>query len=726
MITKEIDSIDIPDIANIACECFIDDPFYIDINKNRVKRIEILKSIFIKSINICVNYGMAFGVIEDNEFVGFVLAFNYSELKTFHPDEFSHIFFGSSISDSLTRKMKDEFTRINDEYISGNEFIYLLAVAVKEKYRLQGLATAMVDRIKKAYPQYNIFSDVSNEKSISIYKSLGFDILGVRRNCTFVRYLSKHDKLVFNTDKIHIAVPVDFPMSELLEKELRFKTIEIDNVSVCYGKNPYFIYAIGNLSEAKVYDVTYNDLLCYQRKINVLLYSEILHNSHNDDDGFVFYVSNQRKCPSMHLNDETKKYLCEKKAEWDIIPDCYTSIPVFCNDFQLVRNNSNNSNFLINRLLIALQFRTNYEAGIPIENNKESFKSRIMRFYLGNIKIQIQSEAVINFNGVIEDPIKICDPVEVALVASIDINTNCGVVHMISLSCGLIISQFLDSISRNQISVITSSGVLNLYEYLSSEYKIYKKGSAKTFLTIPRKRKDIPDNLLASLLFCETYYNDGEELGRVADKEILKIISDEWGFSQYNYANVYAYSNILIQISDSFAGRISDRLQDESITLFYIELLLFEEAALNTANDSITLFLTRLDKYGPNKVLVNIDNIISRHVKSIEFWDIRMNYPSSKKSVENIKAAFKIVEIRDIFNRNLEQLFKIYNTRSDIIDKAEYSILTAIGAVLTVISVMSLAIDSSNRVLLYIASIVVVIVIVLKNLIFKKLLKRKR
>ena len=62
-----------------------------------------------------------------------------------------------------------------------------------------------------------------------------------------------------------------------------------------------------------------------------------------------------------------------------------------------------------------------------------------------------------------------------------------------------------------------------------------------------------------------------------------------------------------MQISDTLQGSVTERIIKESITLFYIELILFEEAAIYIADDRIVNFLTQLDQYSPNQVLKNIN-----------------------------------------------------------------------------------------------------------------------
>ena len=178
----------------------------------------------------------------------------------------------------------------------------------------------------------------------------------------------------------------------------------------------------------------------------------------------------------------------------------------------------------------------------------------------------------------------------------------------------------------------------------------------------------------------------------------------------------------MIQLSDTLQGSMTERIIKESITLFYIELILFEEAAIHIANDKIVNFLTQLDQYSPNQVLRNINFIISTHVRTIEFWDIQMNYPSSKKSVADIRRAFKIRKEQEKIECNKAQLLTIYQIRSGIVDRTEASILSAAGVILTVISVIDLITDTSKSPLLSITALLVGILLLIKRFIFQKIL----
>jgi hypothetical protein len=70
--------------------------------------------------------------------------------------------------------------------------------------------------------------------------------------------------------------------------------------------------------------------------------------------------------------------------------------------------------------------------------------------------------------------------------------TQCGVLHLISLSCGLPITQLLDSVSRNQINIIkATSQSENFYQYIKNEFDLEKKVQLKVLLPFLKKGKKL-------------------------------------------------------------------------------------------------------------------------------------------------------------------------------------------------------------------------------------------
>lgn len=693
----------ITSVAKLCAICFIDDPFYKDLSPDYDIRAEKLTSLFAKSLSISIKYGVVYGHIVNDAFVSFAIWVDYHRLKRESITDFEFVFKGEGQPD-LAKVLCSESNVIDLHLESCKKCLFLLAIGVSQSFRKRGLGQQLIEVVTKAYPQYNLFSDISNKDSLKIYQNLNFKIVGMFNNLYFVKYVSKSEKWFLDNNIIFLAVPLQLNISFLEYVDKGYTILE--NI-ICDSVNKGFVQSIFFKTKVKIIQIKYSELLKYQRLINLLYYDEVVYFDKKENRSIICYCFEEK----VSVDD---RFVFDPKAneqELNLIPDCMISIPVEYNCIDCLKNNSDPIPSIIEKTMLALDFRTNYESGIPVEGlENKGFKDRIERYYLGIISIQIVRENQLSFND-ISDDVPIGSNVNIGLIISIDKYSKCGVLHMISLSCGLMITQLLDSISRNQIIVETSDGNLcNLYFYIKQNFNLCKKGSAKSFITFSQNRDTINDDILSSLLFCETFYNDGEALGKVVDRDISEKLIEKYGIAQYNYACVYSYTNTVIQISSVFQDLIDKRISQESITLFYIELILFEESAINILDNKIVKFLNNIDDYSPNDVLKDINVMISDFVKTSDFWDIQMNYPSTKRSIDEIRKGFGVDRERLVLKSHKEYLMDIYNTRNDIVNKSESYVISLLGAILTALSAATYFKDGTwNTALLIVVSVILLL-----------------
>lgn len=206
MIIKPIKIADIDIVAQVAAECFADDHFYASLHSDREQRKELLKKLFIESIHICILHGHAYFYESKGECIAFALWFNYNRLKKLDIKAFNHIF--TSTDNHLEGKLKEELHSIENILNGSREYFYLLAIGVTPSHRRQGIATTLVRKMLDTYPQYNLFADVSNQRSLKIYEQLGFEILEKSGSCTFIRLLSQQkDYCIPEDNNIYLAIP---------------------------------------------------------------------------------------------------------------------------------------------------------------------------------------------------------------------------------------------------------------------------------------------------------------------------------------------------------------------------------------------------------------------------------------------------------------------------------------------------------------------------------------
>lgn len=480
----QIEDKDVEAISTLAANCFLDDPFYVQLSHDVNERFSLIKDIFRKSTRICIKYGLAYGHKEEDKFISFILLFNYEELKKYDIQGFNYIFRNSIINEEVRQSLANEITEIENIINKSDEFFYLLAIGVDNQYRRNGYASLLVKTCMDTYPNYNMFGDVSNSSSINLYTNLGFNVIKKESDLTFVVYYAEQDNIILNNEEIWLAVPKTFDENIIglnISNEFDHK---IKNIKVVDEKTPFFVPSLDNDSLVRIIQISYYDLIKYQRYINVLFFIE--RKIYIKDKFVLLYTSDEFNFNGLNFLKE--KDCSYDKKEWDIIPDLFTSIPVRYNDKnKLVTKNKRS--FLVNRLLKSLDFRTTFESGIPIQLlDSKKFKYRIERYYLGTVKLQILEENLVSFNGLKQNETPLGCPTSVELIISIDNQTNSAVLHLMSLSFGLLMTHYLDSVSRNQVNVLVDNKNINLYHYLETNFGIEKKVVLK--ISLPFRKKE--------------------------------------------------------------------------------------------------------------------------------------------------------------------------------------------------------------------------------------------
>ena len=712
---------EIREAAAFGCANFKDDPYYADVLAQGGEAE--LTRIFEKSIDICIRFGIAKKIEHNGKVVAFLLAFNYYKMKICHRQEFGH-FFTLDGNAAKSRSLEKERKFLESCMDGSKDYIYLLAVAVSPAMRRKHIASSLIHELVLTYDHFGIIADVSNPLSLGIYKREGFEFSGKADGCTIVK--KKGDKPYDYGRSPRLVIPADYDAPCL--QGTPYRLVRCSRLRPVH-ELPFFVPQTETETEARLYELDFDKLLQFQREAgltNCIEKTVYIENA----PAVCYLVSDYNLYDAEEIKKNIHTFDGEiyraKSTEWSFIPDVITCIPIQYSDISVLQKaHFEKYNRSALHILQALEFRTEYESGVPFAKSREGFKNRIRRFYLGSFDIQLLCEQSLCFQG-IEKDVPCGEAYKANIFVSVDTRSSIGVFHIVCMSCGLLLTQYLDCVSRNQINILDAGKTVNLFEYILNNYGLEKNGSAKNIITIFRDRKDVSDDLLASVMFSETLYDEGESLGRVADPEIREKLKSPNGFSQYGYAAAYSYNNLIVQLSKTLCSSVENRIVTESVTMYLAELAVFEESAICFANKYIVKYLSEIDGKSSSQTLKSYGNILSEYAKTIDFWDIQMNYTSSQKSTDEIRKAFRIDKQLEIYARNQSALKEVYQTKSDYVDKVESSILTAVGAILTVISIFGFAEDPGNHIFLGIAGVAVACLLFLKSRLFKHKNKRNK
>ncbi len=675
---------DLRDVEKLYLECFADDPYFKTQYPDPEQMRHAACHVFHNNILFCIRQGFCFGIRDgEDRLLAFLLCFDYNAAKNASPDDFCRIF-GCASPDELPYQ-KELHEKIRRE----NKTLYILSIAVREQDRKQGVGSSLIDHLIVSYPDCDLVSDVSNPRSLPIYEKRGFTISLIDEGYYCVcRSSETNDSPQDGNGRICVLIPettfldrnrIGYAIVSERRFVIGYESAEQAGVS-------FYRRKASGVAEGRIVAFDAQSFLEYQRLINVMQYDEERYP--------LFYVYAQllEYVEEPLLNDMLREMKEHRTQEWAVIPDVFISIPIEYSDAD--RFVPDGKSKISECLASYLDFRTSYEVGIPSSVSRvddlASLKKRIRRVFLGSIRVQLLAE--LTPENTSRQREKIGPSAYVFLYVSYDEMSNCGVVTLCSLSSPFLVSHYLDSMVRNQIIVCGAEKEENLFEYLHDRFGIVKQGTPKAYVIIP-KGDCLSANQIASLLASETIYPDGEVFGRITDKEIIAIATDPAGAGQYDRATIRAYKNVVLKFPPSIIESVLDRIREETIMLFYMELILFEEAALHIANRSIIQTLSSHEIIDPVRFLKNVESIYDRFSNTIDFWDIKVNYPTSQKSVKMLREAFCIDELYKEFERNQAYLQRVFDTKCDIIDRKESKSMNGSLAIISILAIFSALID---------------------------------
>ena len=121
--------------------------------------------------------------------------------------------------------------------------------------------------------------------------------------------------------------------------------------------------------------------------------------------------------------------------------------------------------------------------------------------------------------------------------------------------------------------------------------------------------------------------------------------------------------------------------------------ILLEEAAIQIADREIIRLITSKAVDEPVEFLKQVENIYDNFSKTIDFWDIQVNYPTSQKSIDMLRQAFKIKDQLAFMQRNQAQMQTVFDTKCDIIDRNDSKRMDTSLAIISILAIFSAWID---------------------------------
>ena len=390
-------------------------------------------------------------------------------------------------------------------------------------------------------------------------------------------------------EEILLILPGQEVLLEMGIEEAEVTMVKLTGYEIVRSeKGSAFFRKPGAACEGVLLQCDYEQLLRYQRFINLTNYEE--HFEQTDRGKALIYSEKYQSDSSLLWNDLLREMVKTRKAEWSIVPDSYIMYPVTYKEQDRLLECACYDNQEIGNYMHYMDIRLQCETGVPFGKDgidlMERYKNRLERIPLGRLRVRITLEMILDILDHEDQPVG-CDA-EAEAVLSIDRLSHIGVLTLVSLSTPFLLSHFLDNIVRNQLMVIEENGeAVNLYAYMQEKWGLNASGTPKSYEMIPKEKNCLNKKQLGAVLLSETIYEEGEDFGEFTDAEILKLTNSETGMGQYSRAFVVAHTNVLLDFEKDLRGTIQARMYNAAFTCFYVELLMFEEAALTCFNKEL-------------------------------------------------------------------------------------------------------------------------------------------
>ena len=541
----------------------------------------------------------------------------------------------------------------------------------------------LIERLREQYRDSHLLFRISGEQSEKFQEDLA---VVSEKNLKSHRYDAAGENVwlfhfapqirmedTYFEEEILLILPGQEVLLEMGIEEAEVTMVKLTGYEIVRSeKGSAFFRKPGAACEGVLLQCDYEQLLRYQRFINLTNYEE--HFEQTDRGKALIYSEKYQSDSSLLWNDLLREMVKTRKAEWSIVPDSYIMYPVTYKEQDRLLECACYDNQEIGNYMHYMDIRLQCETGVPFGKDgidlMERYKNRLERIPLGRLRVRITLEMILDILDHEDQPVG-CDA-EAEAVLSIDRLSHIGVLTLVSLSTPFLLSHFLDNIVRNQLMVIEENGeAVNLYAYMQEKWGLNASGTPKSYEMIPKEKNCLNKKQLGAVLLSETIYEEGEDFGEFTDAEILKLTNSETGMGQYSRAFVVAHTNVLLDFEKDLRGTIQARMYNAAFTCFYVELLMFEEAALTCFNKELIDLMAEVMRIEPTEFLTRARTITNRYLNTVDFWNVSVNYPSSQKSLQMIRKSFLIDDLKEKMEYNQKQVGNIFDINREIVDRQE-------------------------------------------------------
>ena len=180
--------------------------------------------------------------------------------------------------------------------------------------------------------------------------------------------------------------------------------------------------------------------------------------------------------------------------------------------------------------------------------------------------------------------------------------------------------------------------------------------------------------------------NEENPMGKIVGTHFKNVISDN--IAQYDTAKVYVSSVTMIELMKDTENDLFERINSQAIELFFVEMLLLQDAAVSKLYDKV---LNEIEEERKNPIRKNQGKVLRELVKeasfAINFTDYNQFYfPTVRVSALKVAKAFGIDEIEEKYERSKKILEQMIKDNSIDIAAKENKIKNSLLIIITILS----------------------------------------
>lgn len=247
--------------------------------------------------------------------------------------------------------------------------------------------------------------------------------------------------------------------------------------------------------------------------------------------------------------------------------------------------------------------------------------------------------------------------------------TNLGIVTLSLISPAFPCHHTLTDFCANVLCIENEEQ--SVEEWLS-KMGIKPYGSARSVIF---SYEELTDKIILNALVLEA-----RPSGDICGSGFVKKLDEN--LAQYNTAQVYASETCLIEVVKNCPTDMFDRITGQTVELFFIELLLLQDAAVSKMNSKI---ISQLNKESMGSGTANssiLEELVVESAQSILFFNLNeFLFPTVRMSAENVAKCFGIDRVmanHEKYTKILEQLISMQEQKYERIENASMNALLLI------------------------------------------------